>query len=123
MSGGILRASRNVQGMSREMRQATNQATRMSTNFTSGIDRMTSKVLKFGALAAIGGAGLVVKVGLDGLKELDEASSKVKSIALETLKLQDIKKGLLKTSNKTGIGVTELGDTQYNAISSGVKPD
>ncbi len=119
-SPGILRATRNTQGMSREMRNASNQTAKMATKFTNNISKMATKVLKFGALAGIGGAALIFKVGIEGLKELDEASAKVKSIAGSALEKKDIKAGLLKTSNATGIKTGELGDTQYNAISSGI---
>ncbi|WP_339328139.1 phage tail tape measure protein, partial [Clostridium botulinum] len=58
---------------------------------------------------------------MQGLGELDEGARKVKSIAQDSLQLDNIQKGLLKTSNDTGIAVKELSDTQYDAISSGVK--
>ncbi|MBZ9633194.1 phage tail tape measure protein [Clostridium sp. FP1] len=87
---------------------------------TSLGDKIVKTSAKFLALGAIGGAGIILKIGIDGLKELDEASAKVKSIAQGDLEKKDIKKGLLKASNKTGVKVQELGDTQYNAISSGV---
>ncbi|MBU3146980.1 phage tail tape measure protein, partial [Clostridium sp. CF012] len=83
-------------------------------------EKAGDKAVKLGIAMATLAAGFVIKVGFEGMKELDEAAAKVKSIAGASLEKKDIKKGLLKTSSDTGISTTELGDTQYNAISSGV---
>lgn len=124
MSGGIVRATRNVSGMSREMQRATRQSTNATNKIGKNIMKMTDKIVKatakFAAFGAIAGVGVVFKVGIEGLKELDEAAAKVKSIALRDLEKKDIKTNLLKSSNKTGVGVSELANTQYDAISSGV---
>jgi TP901 family phage tail tape measure protein len=124
MSGGLLRVSRNVNGLTREAQRANTQTNNMATKFTKNLTKMTDKIVKatakFALFGAIAGAGIIVKIGIDGLKELDEASAKVKSIAKGDLEKRDIKTGLIKASNKTGVGVAELGNTQYEAISSGV---
>jgi len=125
MSPTLVTISRRVAGMSTEMQRASRQSVNMANKFGKNMMGMADKIVKttakFVALGAVVGAGIIFKVGIDGLKELDEAAAKVKSIALGDLEKKDIKTGLLKSSNKTGVGVEELANTQYDAISSGVK--
>lgn len=120
MSPKLFKVSKNVKGMSKDMQKASRRATNMANKFSSGVNKMVGKAAKAGAAFATLAGAAVIKVGFDGLDELDEGATKVKSIAKGALELKKIKTDLLKTSNKTGIGVGELSDTQYNAISSGV---
>ena len=124
MSPKLVGVSKKVAGMSKEMQRASAQSVNMANKFGKNMMGMADKIVKttakFVALGAVVGAGVVFKVGIEGLKELDAAAAKVKTIAGANLEKKDIKAGLLKTSNQTGINTTELGDTQYNAISSGV---
>lgn len=103
--------------MNKEGKEATKRLAEMGTKIHETMSLAKKAVIGLGV--AMG--GLIFKVGIEGLKELEDASAKVKSIAQDALNLQVIKDGLLKASNKTGINTKELGDTQYNAISSGVK--
>lgn len=121
MSGGIMRVSRNVEGMTSQMRRASQQSATFANNARKNFEKVGDKAVKLGAAMAVLATGFIIKVGFEGMKELDAAAAKVKSIAMDTLEKKDIKVGLLKTSSDTGISTTELGDTQYNAISSGVK--
>lgn len=127
MSPKLFGVSKNVTGMSKEMKRAAAQSSAMANKFGKNMMSMGDKIVKtaakFVAFGAIAAAGIIFKVGIDGLKELDGAAAKVKSIAQGALEKKNIKVGLLKTSNATGIKTGELGDTQYNAISSGVKPN
>ena len=120
MSGGILKVSKNVSGMTSQMKRASQQSATFANNAKKNFEKVGDKVVKLGAAMAVLAAGFIIKVGFEGMKELDAAAAKVKSIAMGTLEKKDIKTGLLKTSSDTGISTTELGDTQYNAISSGV---
>ena len=63
MSGGITRATRNVEGMSRQMRTATNRASRMANNFGKSAMRMGDKAVKFGAIGAAVVATIAAKKG------------------------------------------------------------
>ncbi|MCB2310651.1 phage tail tape measure protein [Clostridium tagluense] len=127
MSPKLVGVSAKVKDMSKEMQRASaqsaNMANKLGKNMMGMADKIVKTTAKFVALGAVATAGIIFKVGIDGLKELDEASAKVKSIARAALEKKNIKVGLLKTSNATGIKTGELGDTQYNAISSGVKPN
>lgn len=121
MSGGLLKINKNLQGMSKETKRASQQTINFVNKATKGFEKAGDKIVKWGAGLAMLAGGLIVKTGVEGLGELDEGARKVKSIAQGSLELKNIQQGLLKTSNDTGIAVKELADTQYNAISSGVK--
>ncbi|MBN3403527.1 phage tail tape measure protein, partial [Clostridium botulinum] len=121
MSNPLLKINKNVQGVSKEAKRASQQVANFATKAQKGFEKAGDKVLKFGLGLATLAGGLIVKTGVQGLGELDEGARKVKSIAQDSLQLDNIQKGLLKTSNDTGIAVKELSDTQYDAISSGVK--
>lgn len=123
MSPKLFKVSKNVGNLSKEAQRANQKMANMGNRFVKNANKMIGKAVKAGAAFAALASVAVIKVGFDGLKELDEGAAKVKSIAKSALELQNIKNGLLKTSNATGIGVSELSDTQYNAISSGVKPN
>ncbi|CAM2840691.1 phage tail tape measure protein [Clostridium sporogenes] len=121
MSGGLLKINKNLQGMTKETKRASQQTINFVNKTTKGFEKAGDKIVKLGAGLATLAGGLIVKTGVQGLGELDEGARKVKSIAQGSLELKNIQQGLLKTSNDTGIAVKELADTQYNAISSGVK--
>lgn len=120
MSGGLVRVSKNVNSMTKDMQKASKQAVNFVNTAKKNFEKMGDKAIKLSAAFAGLTGGIIVKVGFEGMKELDDAAAKVKSIAGASLDKAQIGKGLLKTSNATGINTTELGDTQYNAISSGI---
>lgn len=120
MSGGLVRVSKNVNSMTKDMQKASKQAVNFANTAKKNFEKMGDKAIKLSAAFAGLTGGIIVKVGFEGMKELDDAAAKVKSIAGASLDKAQISKGLLKTSNATGINTTELGDTQYNAISSGI---
>lgn len=121
MSQPLTKVSKNVGTVTRDMKKSQNQIEKWKNKGVKAMDdviRKTAKVV--GAAGALAGA-FAIKVGFDGMLELDDASAKVKSIAKESLKMEDIQKDLLKSSNATGIVIEELGEAQYSAISAGVK--
>lgn len=123
MSTPLLKVSKNVDKVTKNIKKSERQAKKWQNSVIKGMDKVIKKAAKVSlAVAAMIGA-FAVKVGFEGLKDLDEVSAKVKSIAKNALKIKQIRKDLLKASTKTGIDVTELGETQYSAISSGVRPD
>lgn len=117
ISQPLVRVSDNVDKVTREMKRSQNQVERWKNKSVKAIDNVIKRTAQIGALAGTA----AITVGFSGLKELDSASAKVKSIAGDSLKLNKIQDDLLKTSNKTGIAVEMLGDTQYSAISAGIK--
>ena len=121
MSQPLVKVSGNVEKVTREMKKSQNQIERWKNNSIKAMDNFIGKSAKVaGAATALAGA-FAVKMGFDGLVELDAGAAKVKSIAKDTLDYADIQKDLLKYSTKTGVGVEELAETQYSAISAGIK--
>ncbi|APH14440.1 phage tail tape measure protein, TP901 family, core region [Clostridium sporogenes] len=120
MSSPLLKINKNVQGLSKETKRASQQVANFVTKTQKGFEKAGDKIVKWGAGLATLAGGLIVKTGVEGLGELDQGARKVKSIAQDSLQLNNIQKGLLKTSNDTGIVIKDLADTQYDAISSGV---
>lgn len=120
ISQPLTAVSRNVNSVTREMRRSQNQVEKWKNNSVKAMDNVIKKTAQVGIAAGALAGAFVVKVGFDGLKELDSGAAKVKSIAKDSLELKDIQKDLLKNSTKTRIAVQELSETQYSAISAGV---
>ena len=121
ISQPLVKVSKNVDKVTREMKKSQNQIDKWKNKSVKAMDNVIKKSTKVGLAIGTAVGAVATKVGFEGLKELDGASAKVKSIAGSTLELKNIQKDLLKTSNKTGIAVEMLGDTQYSAISAGIK--
>ncbi|QEK12577.1 phage tail tape measure protein [Crassaminicella thermophila] len=116
----LMRVNRNVENVTKNMKKSQRQVQKWQNNFVKGMDKIIKKTAKVGlAVGAMFGV-LGTKLGFEGLKDLEEGAAKVKSIAKNALQLKNIKRDLLKASTKTGVSVTELAETQYSAISSGV---
>lgn len=120
MSSPLVNVSGKVKKVTRDMKQAQNQVKRWSNSAVKSMDRITKTTGKVALATGALATGFVLKTGWSGLKDLDAGARKVKSIAKDSLQLKNIQKDLLSQSNKTGIGVKELAETQYSAISSGV---
>ncbi len=108
ISSPLTKVSKNVDKVTREMKKSQNQIEKWKNKAVKAMDNVIKKSVKVGA--AIG--AVAIKVGFDGLKELDEGSAKVKSIARGSLDLKNIQKDLLKNSTKTGIAINELAESQ-----------
>lgn len=116
MSGPLTKISSNVGKTTKEMKKSQNQINKWKNNSVKAIDKVVKRA---GQLAALGTVAALT-IGVVGLKELDSASLKVKSIAKSSLEIKQIQDGILEVSNKTGKSYEELGDTQYSAISAGI---
>ena len=122
-SAPLLRMSDNVKKLTKETRDSMNQVNRWGKQVEKATNRAIKSAKKWAKRGAILLGGWSVKSGLGGLKELDSAARKVKSIAGDTLNLDDIKSDLLSLSSKLGKSVESLGDAYYNAISASVPID
>lgn len=121
ISQPLVKVSKNVDKVTREMKKSQNQVEKWKNKSVKAMDNVIKKSAKVGLAIGAAVGAVATKVGFEGLKELDAGAAKVKSIAKESLNLKDIQEDLLKQSNKTGIVVEALAETQYSAISSGVK--
>ena len=125
MSAPLLKVASNVDKVSSSSKNAVGQINRMGRKFENTIDGAIKSTFKWTKRVAAIGGGLVLKVGFDGLGELEDGAAKVKSIARDALEIQDIQKGLLQQSTKIGGGLTpkDIAEAQYQAISAGIAPE
>lgn len=121
ISQPLVKVSKNVDKVTREMKKSQNQIEKWKNKSVKAMDNVIKKSVKVGAAIGAAVGAVAVKVGFEGMKELDEGAAKVKSIAGNSLELKKIQGELLKSSTKTGVAVNELAESQYSAISSGVK--
>ncbi|AOY76686.1 phage tail tape measure protein [Clostridium formicaceticum] len=121
ISSPLVKVSKNVDKVTREMKKSQNQVERWKNKSVKAMDNVIKKTAKVALAAGALAGAFAVKVGFDGLLELEEGAAKVKSIAKNSLDLKDIQKDLLKYSTATNVSVQELAETQYSAISAGVK--
>lgn len=121
ISQPLVKVSKNVDKVTREMKKSQNQIEKWKNKSVKAMDNVIKKSVKVGAAIGAAVGAVAVKVGFEGMKELDEGAAKVKSIAGNSLELKKIQGELLKNSTKTGVAVNELAESQYSAISSGVK--
>ena len=101
MSGGIVRASRNVDGMSRQMRTATNRATRMANNFGKSAMRMGDKAVKFGAIGAAVVATIAAKKGFAEAFDMEGFKTQLETATKSTKKAGEIMAWSVKLANAT----------------------
>lgn len=118
----LFKVADNTGKASGKIKSQVSQLNRVANRAERRMDNLVKNAFKWGKRMAIAGAGVSLKVGWEGIKELDDGARKVKSITKEALKLNDIKDGLLSLSGKTGIDVSEIAEAQYMAISSSVDP-
>ncbi|WP_313757074.1 phage tail tape measure protein, partial [Tissierella sp.] len=118
ISQPLVKVSKNIGQVTEEMEKSQKQIEKWKDNSIKAMDKVIKKTAKAGVVMA---KTALFDIGFKGMKELDEASAKVKSVAGEVLDLKDIQKDLLQNSTKTGVAVNELADAQYSAILSGVK--
>lgn len=122
-SAPLLRMSDNVKKLTKDTRDSMNQVNRWGKQVEKATNKAIKSAKKWAKRGAILLGGWSVKSGLGGLKELDSAARKVKSIAGDALNLDSIKNDLLSLSSKLGKSVESLGDAYYNAISASVPID
>lgn len=60
MSGGLIKASKNIKGMSKEAQTASKSMISLAKNFKKSADEMIGKSVKLGAAAAAALGGLAV---------------------------------------------------------------
>jgi len=101
MSGGITRASTNVAGMSREMRTATNRASRMANGFASSVAKMGDKAVKFGLIGAGVIAGIASKAGLSEAFDMEGFKAQLETATKSTKKAGEIMAWSVKLANST----------------------
>ncbi|MGE4272058.1 MAG: hypothetical protein AB7E31_04210 [Desulfitobacterium sp.] len=105
MSGGLVRVSKKVSGLSKEAQRATKQVSNMSNKFIKSVDKMISKGAKLAAIglgtAALTGGGLALKTGFTEAFDLEGYRIQLETATKDTKKAGEIMKWAVDLANKT----------------------
>lgn len=101
MSGGIVKASKNMEGMSKEAKAASKQVASMANKFKRSADAMISKSIKLGAAAATALGGLAIKTGLSEAFDLEGYRTQLETATKDTEKATKIMTYAIDLANKT----------------------
>ena len=101
MSGGIVKASKNMEGMSKEAKAASKQVASMANKFKDSADAMISKSIKLGAAAATALGGLAIKTGLSEAFDLEGYRTQLETATKDTEKATKIMTYAIDLANKT----------------------
>ena len=120
MSGGLLRAARNTQAVSREMRTATRDVLRFKDNISKAVGKAVKTTAKVGLVAGAGFAAFAVKSGAS----FEAQMSKVKAISgasnSDMVRLTQTAKKMGETTKFTA---TESGQALEYMAMAGWKTD
>lgn len=120
MSGGLLRAARNTQAVSREMRTATRDVLRFKDNISKAVGKAVKTTAKVGLVAGAGFAAFAVKSGVS----FEAQMSKVKAISgasnSDMVRLTQTAKKMGETTKFTA---TESGQALEYMAMAGWKTD
>lgn len=101
MSGGLIKASKNIKGMSKEAQTASKSMISLAKNFKKSADEMIGKSVKLGAAAAAALGGLAVKTGLSEAFDLEGYRTQLETATKDTQKAADIMTYAINLANKT----------------------
>ncbi len=101
MSGGLLRAVRNTQGVTREMRTATRTVVSFKNKASAAIGGVITKFAKLGIATADVVAGLAAKTGLSEAMDLEGYRLQLETATKDTQKASDIMQYAIDLANKT----------------------
>lgn len=101
MSGGLIKASKNIKGMSKEAQTASKSMVSLAKNFKKSADEMIGKSVKLGAVAAAALGGLAVKTGLSEAFDLEGYRTQLETATKDTQKAADIMTYAINLANKT----------------------
>ena len=101
MSGGLIKASKNIKGMSKEAQTASKSMVSLAKNFKKSADEMIGKSVKLGAAAAAALGGLAVKTGLSEAFDLEGYRTQLETATKDTQKAADIMTYAINLANKT----------------------
>ena len=101
MSGGLIKASKNIKGMSKEAQTASKSMVSLAKNFKKSADEMIGKSVNLGAAAAAALGGLAVKTGLSEAFDLEGYRTQLETATKDTQKAADIMTHAINLANKT----------------------
>lgn len=118
MSGGLIRAARNTQGVSREMQSATRSVVAFKNKAASAVDSVMKKTLKWGSVTASAVAGLAAKTGFSEAVDLEGYRLQLETATKDTQKASEIMQYAINLANKTPFEGGELveGASKFEAM-------
>lgn len=118
MSGGLIRAARNTQGVSREMQSATRSVVAFKNKAVSSITSAAKSMVKLGTATAGVAATLAAKTGLSEAMDLEGYRLQLETATKDTQKASEIMQYAIDLANKTPFEGGELveGASKFEAM-------
>lgn len=118
MSGGLIKAARNTQGVSREMVSATRSVVAFKNKAVSSITSATKSFVKLGTATAGVVATLAAKTGLSEAMDLEGYRLQLETATKDTQKASEIMQYSINLANKTPFEGGELveGASKFEAM-------
>lgn len=118
MSGGLIRAARNTQGVSREMRSATRSVVVFKNKALSAVTSAAKSMVKLGTATAGVAATLAAKTGLSEAMDLEGYRLQLETATKDTQKASEIMQYAINLANKTPFEGGELveGASKFEAM-------
>lgn len=101
MSGGLVRVSRRVSGMSREAQRASRQVANMANKFKQKTNEMVNAGTKIAGLGASIAGAFAIKTGLSEALDLEGYRIQLETATKDTKKAGEIMKWAVDLANKT----------------------
>ena len=118
MSGGLINAARNTQGVSKEMMSATRSVVAFKNKAVSSITSATKSFVKLGTATAGVVATLAAKTGLSEAMDLEGYRLQLETATKDTQKASEIMQYAINLANKTPFEGGELveGASKFEAM-------
>ena len=118
MSGGLIRAARNTQGVSREMQSATRSVVAFKNKTVSSVTSAAKSMVKLGTAAAGVVATLAAKTGFSEAVDLEGYRLQLETATEDTQKASEIMQYAINLANKTPFEGGELveGASKFEAM-------
>lgn len=118
MSGGLIRAARNTQGVSREMQSATRSVVAFKNKAVSSVVSAAKSMVKLGTATAGVAATLAAKTGLSEAMDLEGYRLQLETATKDTQKASEIMQYAIDLANKTPFEGGELveGASKFEAM-------
>lgn len=118
MSGGLIRAARNTQGVSREMQSATRSVVAFKNKAVSSVTSAAKSMVKLGTATAGVAATLAAKTGLSEAMDLEGYRLQLETATKDTQKASQIMQYAINLANKTPFEGGELveGASKFEAM-------
>lgn len=118
MSGGLIRAARNTQGVSREMQSATRSVVAFKNKAVSSVASAAKSMVKLGTATAGVAATLAAKTGLSEAMDLEGYRLQLETATKDTQKASQIMQYAIDLANKTPFEGGELveGASKFEAM-------